>query len=138
MDSATRAKSGKSGMTINRSEGCSRYTAPGSQTSVPKLQDCATYGWPGRRLRPAQPPSSPTCIPRTAPALCAPGLPSAGVAQAGCNTRHSHQQGLLQRAVQSGFAAARAGQQLGLQAVQRVQVGIAQADEFQRLGAVRQ
>jgi len=138
MDSATRAKSGKSGMTTNRSEGCSRYTAPGSQTSVPKLQECATYGLPGSWLRQAQPPSSSTCMPGTAPARDASGLPSASVAQAGCNTRDGDQQGLLQRAVQSGFAAARAGQQFGLQTVQRVQVGVAQADEFQRLGAVRQ
>lgn len=138
MDSATRAKSGKSGMTIKRSEGCSRYTAPGSHTSVPKLQECATCGRPGRWLRPAQPPSPYPCMACTPLTPAGLGTPSAGIAQPGGNTRHGHQQGLLQRAVQSGFAAARAGQQLGLQAVQRVQVGVAQADEFQRLGAVRQ
>ena len=125
-------------MTINRSEGCSRYTAPGSQTSVPKLQECATCDLPGKRLRSAQPPSPFLITSLLTPAPGKPEAASAGVAQARGNARHGDQQGLFQRAVQSGFAPARARQQLGLKAVQRVQVSIAQADEFQGLGAVRQ
>ncbi len=125
-------------MTINRSEGCSRYTAPGSHTSVPKLQECATCDLRGRRLRSAQPPCPSFVTSLAAATLSEPRVALACVAQACGNARHGNQQGLFQRAVQSGFAAARARQQLGLKAVQRVQVSVAQADEFQGLGAVRQ
>lgn len=132
------ANSEKSGETENRSKGCSRYTAPGNQTSVPKLQEIAMQGPLATRLRPAQP-AWPGPTERHMPPGQGPSsVTSAGVAKACGDARHGHQQGLLQRAVQSGFATARTGQQLGLQAVQRVQVGVAQADELQGLGAVSQ
>lgn len=63
---------------------------------------------------------------------------SARIAQARGDPGDGDQQRLFQRAVQRRLALARACQQLGLQLVEGVQVGIAQADEFQGLRAVRQ
>ena len=47
-----------------------------------------------------------------------------------------HQQRLLQAAAGVALAAPRTGQKLSLEQVQRVQVGVAHADGFARLGGV--
>ena len=62
----------------------------------------------------------------------------AGVTQTGGNTGHGDQQRLFQRAVLCRFLLARAGQQLGLQQVQGVEVGVAQADKLQGIRAMGQ
>src|SRR5690606_40266703 len=90
-------------------------------------RDGLTMACPNDRSKYTAPPRRTS----VAPTAC---VRSSGVAQARGDPGDADQQRLLHRWPLLAAGLARAGQKLGLQQVQRIQVGVAHADEFQGLG----